>query len=273
MQRVYHVFYPASWNKRGESLTDDHLNVQEFWNKQAMLAEYAGTKDLMAKQLEIVALSKYIKSGQKILEIGCGNGITAVELARRFKIDIKGIDFSEKMISEARKIAYENQLIGQITFEVGDVLDLSNEMTRYDLIFTERVLINLPDWQAQSMAIKDIIALLNPGGKYLMCENSQDGLDRINMYRESCGLNKINPPWHNRYLKEEEINHLKIQGAKLMGVEHYSSTYYFISRVVNAWLAAQDGIEPQYDATVNQLGLLLPPMGDFGQGKLWIWEK
>jgi len=254
-------------------LADDDLSVLEFWNKRASLAEVAGTPDLMAKQLEIEIISKHIKEGQKILEIGCGNGMTAIELALRFDIDLTGIDFSEKMISEARRLASENHLMGHVTFGVGDVCDLLNITDRYDLIFTERVLINLPDWLAQAKAIKDIIALLKPGGRYLMCENSRDGLDRINMYRESCGLSKIDPPWHNRYLLEKEVNCLEIDGARLTGVENYSSTYYFISRVVNAWLAAQEGIEPQYNAKINQLGLLLPPMGDFGQGKLWIWEK
>ena len=254
-------------------MADDNLSVLEFWNQRANLAELAGTTDLMAKQLEIEIISKHIKAGQKILEIGCGNGMTAIELARRFNIDITGIDFSEKMISEARRLASENHLMGRLTFDVGDVRDLSNITARYDLIFTERVLINLLDWPAQAKAIKDIIALLKPGGRYLMCENSRDGLDRINMYRESCGLTRIDPPWHNRYLLEKEVLCLEIDGARLMGVEDYSSTYYFISRVVNAWLAAQEGIEPQYDAKINQLGLLLPPMGDFGQGKLWIWEK
>jgi len=91
-------------------LADDDLSVLEFWNKRASLAEVAGTPDLMAKQLEIKIISKHIKEGQKILEIGCGNGMTAIELARRFDINLTGIDFSEKMISEARRLASENHL-------------------------------------------------------------------------------------------------------------------------------------------------------------------
>ena len=60
---------------------------------------------------------------------------------------------------------------------------------------------------------------------------------------------------------------------KLDGCVYYSSTYYFLSRVVNAWEAAQSGKDPDYDAPVNQLALKLPPIGDFGQGRLWLWRK
>lgn len=254
-------------------MTDPNRQIHEFWNSRADLKDLAGTNDLMAKQLEMAVLAKHVRPGQKILEIGCGNGITAIELARQQDIELTGIDFSEKMILEARNIASGQKLKGRVSFQVGDIRDLSGITDRYDLVITERVLINLADWPSQAQSIRDIMGLLKPGGKYLMCENSQDGLDAINRFRQSCGLPGIDPPWHNQYLREKQVERLEIPGAKIVSMEHYSSAYYFISRVVNAFLAAQEGREPSYDAPVNRLGLLLPPMGEFGQGKLWIWEK
>jgi ubiquinone/menaquinone biosynthesis C-methylase UbiE len=247
--------------------------ILDFWNNRARLAELAGSKDFVAKELEISTLIKYIQPRQKILEVGCGNGYTAVEFARRLAVDIYAIDFSPEMIKSARKLANENILKGKVRFEVADVRKLSSSEASFDLIYTERLLINLPDWRAQSKAIKDITACLKPGGCYLMCENSQNGLDQINELRATCGLDAITPPWHNRYLCDSEVAALNIEGLKLTEVNCYSSTYYFISRVVNAWLAAQENEEPKYDAKVNQLALLLPSIGEFGQGKLWIWEK
>jgi len=250
-----------------------HQAVLNFWNDRARLAELAGSRDFVAKELEVSTLIKYIQPGQKILEVGCGNGYTAVEFARRMAVDIYAIDFSPEMIKSARKLADESILRGRVRFEVSDVRKLPSSEASFDLIYTERLLINLHDWPAQAKAIQDITARLKPGGCYLMCENSQDGLDRINELRETCGLDAITPPWHNRYLRDSEVAALHIEGLKLAEVNCYSSTYYFISRVVNAWLAAQEGEEPKYDAKVNQLALLLPAIGEFGQGKLWIWEK
>lgn len=250
-----------------------HQAVLDFWNDRARLAELAGSNDFVAKELEVSTLINHIRPGQKILEVGCGNGYTAVEFARRLPVDIYAIDFSPEMIESARKLADERTLKGRVQFEVADVRKLSSSKSSFDLVYTERLLINLPDWPEQAKAIQDITARLKPGGRYLMCENSQDGLDRINELREACGLDAIAPPWHNRYLRDSEVAALEVKGLKLAGVHCYSSTYYFVSRVVNAWLAAQEGEEPQYDAKVNQLALLLPSIGDFGQGKLWIWEK
>ena len=57
--------------------------------------------------------------------------------------------------------------------------------------------------------------LLNPGGMYVMCENSQEGLDAINDLRQQLGLKRIAAPWHNRYLRTNEIESIDIPGVTL----------------------------------------------------------
>ncbi len=155
---------------------------------------------------------------------------------------------------------------------MADIRELENG-DDYDLIYTERVLINLPDWEAQRKSITTITNLLRPGGAYVMCETSQDGLIALNELRERIGLPRITPPWHNRYLRDSEIEQLSIPGVVLEGIRYYSSTYYFLSRIVNAWLAAREGKEPDYEAPVNQLALSLPSIGEMGQGRIWLWRR
>lgn len=247
--------------------------VREYWEGRADLLERAGTNDVIAKKLEIEALARHISDGMHILEVGCGNGVTAIELARRFEVFVDGFDFSKNMVESARKLSMSEQLKGAVSFEVADIRSLPDLGKKYDVVITERVLINLDDWSAQARAIEDLSRYLNDGGRYLMCENSQDGLDEINEMRSLIGLGEITPPWHNRYLREDEVNSLRIPGLELVRIECFSATYYFLSRVVNAYLAALDGLEPSYDAPVNRLALFLPPIGCFGQGKLWVWQK
>lgn len=246
----------------------------DFWNNRSQLDYLAGTNDFVAKEIEMQVLSKYFSDGQKVLEVGCGNGIAAIEFSKKFSIDITAIDFAPGMIQAAEeKMKSQEKLRGTVQFRVGDIRDMPDLPQDYDIAYTERVLINLPNWEEQAKAIESILSKLRPGGTYLMCENSADGLEKINEFREAAGLVPISAPWHNRYLVEGEVANLSITGAKLVEVIPFSATYYFISRVVNAWLAGRENKEPAYDAIVNQLALLLPSIGDFGQGKLWVWEK
>jgi ubiquinone/menaquinone biosynthesis C-methylase UbiE len=247
--------------------------VRAFWNKSSQLGEVAGTKDLIAKRLEIEAIAKYVHDGQRILDIGCGNGITAIELARYFKVDIFGIDFAEEMIKEARNSVKGINLKGTVRFEVGDIEHLPEFERKVDLAYTERALINLPDWETQKQAIRTITDQLVYRGQYVMCENSQDGLDIINSLRVRVGLKAIEPPWHNRYFRDVELERCDFPGVVLESIDFYSSTYYFLSRVVNAWVAAQEGKEPNYDSLINQLALQLPSIGNMGQGRIWVWRK
>jgi ubiquinone/menaquinone biosynthesis C-methylase UbiE len=208
-----------------------------------------------------------------VLDMGCGNGITAIELARQYEVDVKGFDFAQEMVKAATDLAADQTLKGSVEFQVGNVMDVSNISDKFDLIYTERTLINLPDWPTQAQGLKNIVSLLAPGGLYVMCENSQDGLDKINDFRKQIDLSEITPPWHNRYLRDAEVESLEVPNAKLEGVNYYSSTYYFLSRVVNAWFAAQEGHDPDYNAPVNLLALKLPAVGDLGQGRIWLWRK
>jgi hypothetical protein len=106
-------------------------------------------------------------------------------------------------------------------------------------------------------------------------------VDTLNKYREELGLDKIIPPWHNRYLKHQEVLELsyELQGEidyRIWEYNSYSSLYYFLSRIVNAYVSKQIGEEPNYDSFINQLALFLPPQfvrGDFAQGRIYVWRK
>ena len=248
-------------------------DVQAFWNSRAGLGQWAGTQDVIAKQIEVEVLAEQAHDGMRVLEVGCGNGITAIEMARRHRVSILAVDFAKDMIAAAKNLVAGQDLKGHVEFRVGDVRQMADVAEKFDLVYTERVLINLPDWPAQEQALRDICALLAPGGVYAMCENSQDGLDGINKLRDCVGLPPISPPWHNRYLRDTELATVRMPGIRIEAVRHYSSTYYFLSRVVNAALAAGEGKAPEYESLVNRLALALPPIGDLGQGRLWLWRN
>lgn len=242
-----------------------------YWNERACLGERAGTDDWIAEELERRAIEKYVRDGMRILEVGCGAGGLALRLAEKYDIAINAYDLSPEMIAMALYNGRQKPRRGSIIFEVGDVCSLGDEH-HYDLAITERCIINLGTWAKQRDAICKLFARAE---RYLMVENSQDGLDRVNGLRGLIGLTAITPPWHNRYLREAELAILAEDIDSRLCCQDITGTYAFLSRVLNAKLAAAEGREPNYQDKLNKLALELPTslINGLGQTKLWIWSR
>jgi SAM-dependent methyltransferase len=241
------------------------------WDERAKLGETAGTQDLILKELEQRAILEALGDDRHldVLEVGCGRGETVRLVSQRIRLMVDAIDSSPEMIAAAQKGAPTD-----VEFMVADVMDIPRDLRDYDVIYSQRCLINLPSWDAQEQAIDAIAERLFTGGRFLMCEHSQNGVNAINEARQALGLTAIEPPWHNRYFRDEEL--ATITSLALLRCVPFSATYYFLSRVLNAKLSADQGKAPEYDAPINQLALTLP--ADYvdaalAQGRLWIWEK
>lgn len=63
-----------------------------------------------------------LRSGARLLDIPCGEGRHAIELARR-GFDVTGIDFNEKAIAVAKQNAAESKV--DVSFAVGDMRELT----------------------------------------------------------------------------------------------------------------------------------------------------
>ncbi|MBB1485613.1 class I SAM-dependent methyltransferase [Oceanospirillum sediminis] len=247
--------------------------ILDFWNERAKLEHTSGSNDYIAKEIEQEKIISLISDNSSVAEFGCGNGETAIRLYESKKdINISAYDFSPEMVALANKNK-ESRGIGNISFDVKDITDNKQLDLKFDYIYTERMLINLANWDVQKTAIIFMSQQLKPGGKLILAENSLDGLSEINTFRESCGLDAINMPWHNQYLLDHDIDTLNVPGCRLVKKHNYTGTYYFVSRVINAYNAKQAGKEPSYDAEINKLALQLPTIDQMSQGKVWVFER
>ena len=185
------------------------------------------------------------------------------------------------MIEQANLDMKERGFDGnKMRFFVEDIKKISSSSylknQKYDLVITERVLINLDTWEEQKKAILDIMDLVEENGKYLMCENIQEGLDNLNEMRSKIDLDPIEKPWHNRYLFQKELD--MINEVEIIDSVDFSSTYYFFSRIINAGVASIENNNPSYDAPVNKLSFDLKDHLDLsnlniGQTRLWVIKK
>lgn len=256
----------------------DYSKNLKFWDERAKLGDLAGSNDFGIKNFEMNTLNEYIEDGMKILDIGCGSGTSAFYFASNKNIDITGLDFSPQMIEQA-KLDLKNKNFDnkKMRFFVEDIKNISDSPNisgeQYDIVMTERVIINLSSWDEQLKAIIDIMKYVKPGGCYLMCENLQEGLDNLNSLRKKMNLEIIDKPWHNRYLTKDEMS--SIDEVNVEDCIDFSSTYYFFSRIINAELASREGKQPSYDSSINDLALSLKnhvdlSALDIGQTRLWV---
>jgi SAM-dependent methyltransferase len=245
---------------------------QDFWNERAAIGANAGSNDFVLKELELALLMARVPDSASVLDIGCGNGEALLRLATAKNISGTGVDFAEKMVDLAQAETKSRKLDGRLTFLTGKIPGLPADIGSFDIIVTERCLINLDSEAMQKQAFDEIVGHLKPGGLYLMMESFVEGLARTNRLRAQFGLEAISAPWHNKFFHEAVVASWSNQRVRLKEIVPYSSTYHFLSRVIYAHDATARGEEMRYDSNINMMSLKLPVIGDYGPARLYLWE-
>ena len=77
-----------------------------------------------------IAAKLYLKPGQKVLDIGCGWGGTALYLNRVADVDVLGITLSEEQLKVARQRAKDAGVADRVKFELIDYRELEGTFDR-----------------------------------------------------------------------------------------------------------------------------------------------
>jgi ubiquinone/menaquinone biosynthesis C-methylase UbiE len=260
----------------------DTNKVSAVWDEFAQkykLDRRASTPDAYLVDLEIRTLAKYIKNGESVIDIGAGNGYTALMMALKKEISIIGVDISSEMIASANKIHenYINKLKGTVKFEPGNILDKGFLQhfgeNSFDTVLTKRTIINILSWEEQKTSIIKIWHLLKPGGKLIMMEATAQGYEHINRIRNRFGMSKTPIRWHNKYLDEKKLLPFLNQKFETVFIKDFSSTYYIGSRVVQPLLIKPFKKEPSYDFFLNRFFSYFPSFGNYGIQKIIVCHK
>jgi SAM-dependent methyltransferase len=271
----------------------DTQEIRQHWSNWASTygtSLRATTKTWTAKALEIDALYRRLRmvlpdSGSAdILEIGCGNGVNCIELAKQIpQGHFDGVDYVDQMVDAAIENVRSSNVAERMRFFVGDVLQL-NQLSAlkqtYDVVFTDRCLINLNTLDLQMRAITALAAKVKAGGHLLMIENSTTTYDRQNDCRALLGLPRRKPADFNLFFDEAAITkHLGDIGLDLTDVEDFSSLHDLVLYVL---VPAINGGEVQYDHPLVEAATTLSKelgaggseaFGSFGQNRLFVCRR
>lgn len=248
-----------------------------FWSSRAKNKAIAGSNDPYLDKCETNMLISFIpKQKKKILDIGCGTGSFLQQLVKKNKlVKCTGIDFSKEMVSVANKKNKCNS-INYYTLDMKNILKLKKKIDfKFDYIITKRSIINILSKNLQLKILDNLGKLLNKNGKILSCECSSTDQNNINQQRVKFGLNKIYPPWHNLYFSDTIIKRKIFKNIKLINIHNFTSTYYFVSRVINAIINKQNKSKLHYSDKLNLIGWKLDQslIKGFSQTKIYEFKK
>jgi SAM-dependent methyltransferase len=197
------------------------------------------------RELEVAFVSKYLDAEQEIADIGSGDGRATRRYASLVKSCV-GIERSDHLRGVA-VAELEREPVANLEFRAGDILDLGEYEGAFDVVVTERVLINLPSWEHQQRAIEQIAAALRPGGLYVMLENTEDGNRSLNDLRARAGLKPIPLHWHNLFFNWEAFRSFIEPQFELVERRGFS-LYYFLTRVYAQIFASFEGFGANAEA-------------------------
>jgi len=255
--------------------------IRRFWTDQAVKhpgRPAASWSDTQVIEKEIGEIGSRLNDGDRVLDVGCANGYSTFNYARQKKIDIRGIDYIPEMISQAKErlVPDDVTLLGSVEFAVGDALALSEKSASFDKAISTRVIINLPKWEMQRVALHELARVLRPGGILLLSEATLQGWQKLNQFREEWGLSPIPMPGFNLYLDEEEVIREMASELRLLELVNFASTYYIGTRLIKPLLikalnAKVDAADP--NSEWNRWFASMPSAGDYGTQKLFVFER
>ena len=259
--------------------------VREYWEeraKQYYSSPGATTDDIHLRELEIAAIVQTLHAldlpaQASMLDVGCGDGHSTLGVAEALPdLHVLGIDYSQNMIRLAdERLQRQPELQERLSFLVGDVMNLRPVCadSLYDVVLTDRCLINLDSLESQYHAMAEIADHANRGGHYIAIENFVEGHENMNAARRALGVPEIPVRWHNLYFREDDF----IRGAERffesIAIKDFASSYYFATRVIYSAMCQMRGEEPDYDHEIHRLAVHLPWVGQFSPIRMAVMRR
>ena len=115
----------------GEDLYDLFLDKKHRQYSCAYFTkENESLEDAQQNKINHIIKKLNLKTGQKVLDIGCGWGGMAFEIAKQSQCEVLGISLSENQINYCNKKAKELNLDNQVSFEICDYRNVKGKFQK-----------------------------------------------------------------------------------------------------------------------------------------------
>ncbi|NCY22073.1 class I SAM-dependent methyltransferase, partial [bacterium] len=130
---------------------------------QAMYAEGIPPWQIDRPQSEVIRLIEQGAFESPVLDLGCGTGDNAIELARR-GYRVVGLDAVEEALRRAREKAGKEKLAQPPEFVIGDARRLEDSGLEAETVLDCALFHTFSD-EEQAVYVRGLEAVLSPGGK------------------------------------------------------------------------------------------------------------
>jgi ubiquinone/menaquinone biosynthesis C-methylase UbiE len=137
------------------------------WSDSFHMAIFTGSEPLeqalVATERQVADLGGF-RPGMKVLDVGCGVGGPALNIAEYSGVHITGVNIVEGQVAIARQRAAERGLSGQTRFEVADGMSMPFAGDSFDAVYIFEAGCHMPD---KPRFYRECARVLRPGGVFL----------------------------------------------------------------------------------------------------------
>lgn len=108
-----------------------------------------------------------LSAGKRILDVGCGTGKSAVQIAAACNAQVTGINVSNYQLELARAQFEDSTKTGQVDFQFADAMDLPFPDASFDGAYAIESLVHMHD---KSKALAHIARVLRPGARLVIAD-------------------------------------------------------------------------------------------------------
>ena len=152
---------------------DGATELYEYgWGRNFHFARYYPGEafyQAIARHEHYLALNMHLRPGMRVLDVGCGVGGPAREIARLAGVNIVGVNNNAFQVERARRYTESAGLQDQVSFVKGDFMRLKEQFgeNSFDAVYAIEATCHAPSWEG---VYGEIMSVLKPGGVFGLYE-------------------------------------------------------------------------------------------------------
>jgi ubiquinone/menaquinone biosynthesis C-methylase UbiE len=201
------------------------MNRFEYWIMNFDLGRKVYLRGIVKKLHEISQL----QPNQKILEIGCGNGIGTRLIQEYFKpSELIATEYDERLV----EITKEKVRDLNILVEQADATKFRFANNEFDAVVGLSVIHHIPNWEE---ALDELHRIIKPNGLIIIKELS---IDTFSTFFGKFSRKFVEHPYDDMFTEKEFIDYLKQKGFKVLVYQPHSmlgllSDFFLVVRKEN----------------------------------------